>query len=218
MSGTDQYLPSDISAQVANTVPTTDGKPVQNVPSPLTLNNLDTLNALGAQNGADIWLTSRDGITSYPKWFLGVKPDEQGKTNDAISCVIITVDKGAGITDVFYFYFWAYNEGNTVLGREFGSHVGDWEHNMIRFDQGVPQAVYFSQHAYGQSFTYKATEKKDGRPVAYAARGSHALFAKPGYVRLISHLVHPPLSAVAHYSPSPGPPLFLLPISSQISC
>jgi Vacuolar protein sorting-associated protein 62 len=170
-------MPSDIASQVGNTVPKTKGVVVANAPTPLILDNLDQLNALG---GKDIWLTSKEGIMAYPKWFHGVTPDEHRKTNNATPCAIVTVDKGKGILDAFYFYFHAFNEGNKVLGLEFGSHVGDWEHNMIRFLNGAPQAVYFSQHASGQAFTYKAVEKMGIRPVAYIARGSHAVYGTTG--------------------------------------
>lgn len=170
-------MPCDIASQVANTIPKINGTPVAQAPSPLTLDNLDQLNA---QGGKDIWLTSREGISAYPKWFNGVTPDANRKTSGATTAAVVTVDKGNGNLDAFYFYFFAFNRGNNVLGEEFGSHVGDWEHNMIRFQNGVPQAVYFSQHASGQSFTYKAVEKNGIRPIAYAAQGSHAVYAITG--------------------------------------
>lgn len=52
---------------------------------------------------------------------------------------------------------------------------------MVRFLNGAPQAVWFSQHANGQAFKYSAVEKtSDGRPVAYSAKGSHANYAMGG--------------------------------------
>ncbi|KJK67860.1 Plant protein of unknown function DUF946 [Aspergillus parasiticus SU-1] len=67
---------------------------------------------------------------------------------------------------------------------EFGDHIGDWsfdrEHNMIRFSEGVPQAIWYSQHASGQAFTYGATEKKGKRPIAYSGNGTHANYAISG--------------------------------------
>jgi hypothetical protein len=33
------------------------------------------------------------------------------------------------------------------------------EHNMIRFKNGVPDAVWYSQHANGQAFKYSVLEK-----------------------------------------------------------
>lgn len=51
---------------------------------------------------------------------------------------------------------------------------------MVRFLNGQPQAVWFSQHAYGEAFSYSAVEKKGQRPVAYSANGSHANYATTG--------------------------------------
>jgi Vacuolar protein sorting-associated protein 62 len=172
-------MPSDIATQVALTGPKINRVAVDKAPSPLTLDNLDQLNALG---GKDIWLTSHEGIQANPKWFFGVAPDDNHKTTGLTSCAIVTVDKGNATVDAFYFYFYAYNQGNQVLGMEFGDHVGDWEHNMIRFRDGAPQAMYFSQHASAQTFTYKAVEKMGKRPVVYVAKGSHAVYGTAGYV------------------------------------
>ncbi len=170
-------MPSDIGSQLAHTVPKVKGVVVAKAPTPLTLNNLDQLNALG---GNGVWLTSKEGIQAYPKWFYGVAPDENRNTNNAVSCAIVTVDKGTGVLDAFYFYFYALNQGNKVIGLEFGTHVGDWEHNMIRFQNGTPQAVYFSQHASGEAFTYRAVEKMGIRPVVYVAKGTHAVYGTAG--------------------------------------
>lgn len=53
---------------------------------------------------------------------------------------------------------------------------------MIRFSEGVPQAIWYSQHASGQAFTYGATEKNGKRPVVYSGNGTHANYAIPGYI------------------------------------
>lgn len=53
---------------------------------------------------------------------------------------------------------------------------------MIRFVNGTPQAVWFSQHASGQAFTYGALEKDGLRPYAFSANGTHANYAIVGYV------------------------------------
>ena len=52
---------------------------------------------------------------------------------------------------------------------------------MIRFSNSTPQAVWFSQHASGQAFTYDALEKRDLRPVSYSGNGTHANYATAGY-------------------------------------
>ncbi|EEQ91112.1 uncharacterized protein BDCG_06232 [Blastomyces dermatitidis ER-3] len=174
----DPYMPSAFATLLENSIPTINYTPVADVPSPLTLGNLDSLNILG---GEDIFLTSKEGIRALPEWFRGTRPDRTGKTVDAVSSVIVVRDHGDGKTvDVFYFYYFAYNQGNTVIGIQFGNHVGDWEHNMIRFENGAPQAIWYSQHSAGQAFTYEATEKQGLRPVGYSSNGSHAVYSTPG--------------------------------------
>ncbi|KAJ1333815.1 Vps62-related protein [Microdochium nivale] len=103
---------------------------------------------------------------------------------------LILVDKGSGVVDAFWFFFYAYNLGQSVLGVRFGNHVGDWEHAMVRFESGVPRAVYLSEHEGGQAYAWAAVEKKkqqqqqqqqqSERPVIYSAVGSHAMYAAPG--------------------------------------
>ena len=174
----EQYQPSDIGAQLVNTRPEDNFTVVTSAPNPLTLDNLASLNALG---GTDIYLTSIDDITTNPAWLNGVAPDSSGKTDGATSCTIIVNDHGSGLVDAFFMYFYAYNQGNTVLGQEIGDHVGDWEHNMIRFSNGVPQEVWYSQHEDGEAFTYDCLEKQGVRPITYSARGTHANYAINGY-------------------------------------
>lgn len=122
-------MPSDIATQLLHTHPTVNNQTIAGAPSPLTLDNLNQLNAF---NGSEVYLTSSEGIEAQPSWFNGIMPDASGKVNGGTTCAVVIADKGNGTTDVFYFYFYAYNEGNTVdtvgeisLG-EFGDHVGDW--------------------------------------------------------------------------------------------
>jgi hypothetical protein len=111
------------------------------------------------------------------------KPDPSGRSR--APAVLILIDKGNDILDAFWFYFYSYNLGTTVLNIRFGNHVGDWEHSLIRFHKGVPKAVFFSAHSGGTAYTYKSVEKgkgkgREGRPVLYSAVGSHAMYAMPG--------------------------------------
>ncbi|KAI9777210.1 MAG: Vacuolar protein sorting-associated protein 62 [Peltula sp. TS41687] len=92
---------------------------------------------------------------------------------------LIVVQKEDGIVDAFWFFFYSYNLGNQVLVR-FGNHVGDWEHTMVRFKNGKPKAVYYSEHFFGQAYTYEAVEKISNRPVTYSAIGTHAMYASAG--------------------------------------
>ena len=82
----------------------------------------------------------------------------RGGRSDA-PAVLIVVDKGNGIVDAFWFYFYSFNLGNVVLNVRFGNHVGDWEHSMVRFQHGKPKAVYFSEHNFGEAYSYEAVEK-----------------------------------------------------------
>ncbi|OQE90801.1 hypothetical protein PENNAL_c0011G02772 [Penicillium nalgiovense] len=157
------YMPSDIQQQLDHTRPNVNWTALEGVESPLTLNNLDMLNSMG---NTSVYLTSLEGIEADPEpaWFQGIRPDSQGRTENGTASIIVIADRGNGIVDAFYFYFYAFNKGGTVLGLEFGDHIGDWEHNMIRFVDGSPDAIWYSQHASGQAFTYAAVEKKDKRP------------------------------------------------------
>lgn len=124
----DAYFPGDLQAQITNTHPTINDTAVKSgVPSPLTLDNLDQLNNL--PNGADgtqVYLASNANFAKAPTYLNGTKPDASGKTEGAKSCAVIVHDKGNGTVDAFYMYFYAYNQGDTVLGQELGDHIGDW--------------------------------------------------------------------------------------------
>ena len=94
--------------------------------------------------------------------------------------VLVTVNKGHGIVDAFWFFFYSFNLGNVVFNVRFGNHVGDWEHTAIRFQHGQPKAVFFSEHNFGSAYSYEAVEKIGKRPVIYSAHGTHAMYATPG--------------------------------------
>ncbi|KAL1961831.1 hypothetical protein VTN77DRAFT_1000 [Rasamsonia byssochlamydoides] len=102
-----------------------------------------------------------------------------GGRSDA-PAVLVVVDKGHGIIDAFWFYFYSYNLGNAVLNIRFGNHVGDWEHCLVRFYKGKPKALFFSAHTAGEAYSYDAVEKRGKRPVIYSAVGTHAMYATPG--------------------------------------
>jgi hypothetical protein len=109
---------------------------------------------------------------------FGHKPDDQGYSK--APAVLILVDKGSGVVDAFWFFFYSYNLGQTVAGLRFGNHVGDWEHCMVRFEHGAPRGIFFSEHEGGQAYAWQAVEKRGDRPVIYSAVGSHAMYALPG--------------------------------------
>ncbi|OCK80769.1 hypothetical protein K432DRAFT_296964 [Lepidopterella palustris CBS 459.81] len=173
----EKYFPSDISAQLSssNTQPEANFTVVSGASSPLTLDNLNELNSFGT-----VYLTSKVDITTNPAWLNGVVPDSSGKTENAVPCAIIVNDHGSGNVDAFYMYFYAFNWGGVVLKQQFGDHVGDWEHNMIRFSDGIPTYIWYSQHSNGEAFAYKVVKKSGLRPITYSANGSHANYATTG--------------------------------------
>jgi hypothetical protein len=91
-----------------------------------------------------------------------------GGRSDA-PAVLIVVPKDNGVVDAFWFFFYSYNLGNAVFNVRFGNHVGDWEHTAVRFKDGVPKAVYFSEHSFGDAYTWDAVEKKGKRVCYFAA-------------------------------------------------
>ena len=113
----------------------------------------------------------------------GSPPQPQGTTKGGRSdapAVLVVVNKGHGIVDAFWFFFYSFNLGNSVFNVRFGNHVGDWEHSAVRFHHGKPKAVYVSEHNFGSAYSYRAVEKFGKRPVIYSAAGTHAMYATPG--------------------------------------
>jgi hypothetical protein len=117
-------LPSDIGAQLANTTPKIHLSPLPaNASLPaLTLDNLNLLNQFG-NGGVDVFLTSNQDVSKNPKFMFGATPDANGRIANAKTTAVIVVDKGNGITDVFYIIFWAFNWGQPVLGQLMGMYT-----------------------------------------------------------------------------------------------
>ncbi|KAF3035655.1 hypothetical protein E8E12_002050 [Didymella heteroderae] len=174
----DQYRPSDLTEFLRHTTPMIDRVPASNNDDAMDLDNLSRLNTLGNSQGRNVYLTSRDDVTSNPQWLKGADIDarEGFKGGELCTGAIVVVDKGEGVVDVFYFIFWAYNYGGIVLSQNLGNHVGDWEHVMIRFKGGKPKQVWLSQHSNGEAYTFDALEKG----ILYVAKGSHAIYAREG--------------------------------------
>ncbi|KAH6688823.1 hypothetical protein BKA61DRAFT_304670 [Leptodontidium sp. MPI-SDFR-AT-0119] len=178
----DSYYPSDMAKHLENTYPSINFTAVEGGPHPLTLDNLNELNELGGEN---IFLSSTEDVVTLPKFLHGQEPDPiTYRTDNAKSCVVIVVDKGNGLIDAFYMYWYTFNDGPSAIGHQVGNHLGDWEHNMVRFQNGTPTAVWYSQHEFGFAFTYSTVQKIGKRPVSFSAKGSHANYAVAGNLDL----------------------------------
>lgn len=195
----EKYWPCDIDEHLYHITPKLNFTPVQAGWQHPRLNNLSALNRW--EYGRHVFLTSNDNVESDPEWLMGEKnipvaplppsrpsaahlPSEgstekvQGGRSEA-PAVLIVVNKGHGIVDAFWFFFYSFNLGNVVILR-FGNHVGDWEHSVVRFHNGEPKAIFVSEHFFGEAYSYQAVEKMGIRPVIYSATGTHAMYATAG--------------------------------------
>ena len=180
----EQFWPCDLKEHLFHVTPELNYTPIQGLPQ-LNLTNLDQLNQF--EEGRHVFLTSNDNVEDRPDWLSGQIniPDDytdDAKPNDSAShprkdkssnqshgghsdapAVLLTVDKGDGIVDAFWFFFYSYNLGNLVFNIRFGNHIGDWEHTLVRFEHGRPKTVFVSEHFFGSAYSYSAMEKIGNR-------------------------------------------------------
>ncbi|KAI9167821.1 vacuolar protein sorting-associated protein [Paramyrothecium foliicola] len=154
--------------------------------------NLDNLAILNDIEGGRVALTSNDNVTSLPTWFLGEAPDNTAKISNATPCIVVLVDNGPLNLDAFYFYFYSYNRGPNISqvlepikslvtdvgDMHVGDHVGDWEYNMIRFQEEKPTGIFYSQHDLGAAYAWADTSLT--LSIVFSAYGSHANYPSPG--------------------------------------
>lgn len=177
------YWPSDIAEHLRHITPTVGYDFVQgDLAHPSTTNLMD-LNKADGDIGWDTFLQSNDNILDMPEWLTseyGIPVQEEPtltaqsdtsadmmkhKNNftsggrSSAPAVLMVVDKGHGVVDAMWHFFYSYNLGNGVFGIRFGNHVGDWEHTVVRFHNGTPVEMFLSEHAGGASYTFRAMEK-----------------------------------------------------------
>lgn len=180
----EQFWPCDIAEHLLHVTPELNYTPIHGRLQYSNLTNLNDLNKF--ETGRNVYLTSNDNVEERPDWLGGQKniPDEFSEDEEKIKtrragarprskktrarshggrsdapAVLLTVNKGNGIVDAFWFYFYSYNLGNIVFNIRFGNHVGDWEHSLIRFQHGIPKLVFYSEHYFGEAYNYSAVEK-----------------------------------------------------------
>ena len=186
----EQFWPCDIAEHLFHVTPELNYTPVQGRLQSSKLTNLDRLNQF--EEGRYVYLTSNDNVEDRPEWLGGENniPDQfdydgdddndddakvetmvkdrkkNGGGRSNAPAVLVVVDKGKGIVDAFWFFFYSYNLGNKVFNIRWGNHVGDWEHTLIRFQHGEPKLLFFSEHNFGEAYSYGAVEKI-GRRVSF---------------------------------------------------
>lgn len=123
-------------------------------------------------------------------------PDAARGGDLASALAYVHPHRGAGFTDLQFWFFYAYNGQGTlhidpplvpsfdVDLEPFGEHTGDWEHVTLRVNDAneTLQAVYLSQHSGGEWVMNptKDLEFENGRPVIYSSRNGHASYRKAG--------------------------------------
>jgi len=166
----EQAMPSDVAVHLTHVVPQIN---FTNISSSVTFQTIGSL-------GSNVFLTSKDPVEDSPPWMNSTqnKPDAIGFT--PAPATLIAVEKSEGILDAFYFYFYSFDEGNNGPGHPPGNHIGDWEHSMVRFVNGVPSILYISAHSGGEAIQYNSTTLRNGRATTFISAGTHANYATPG--------------------------------------
>lgn len=180
LNSEEQFWPCDIREHLFHITPELNYTPIRGLPQS-NLSNLDQLNQF--ENGRHVFLTSNDNVEDRPDWLGGqinipddftndekadhlepqtsrgqIRKQSHGGRSDA-PAVLLSIDKGDGIVDAFWFFFYSYNLGNVVFNIRFGNHIGDWEHTLVRFKNGKPKVVFVSEHFFGSAYNYSAVEK-----------------------------------------------------------
>ncbi|OCH85733.1 hypothetical protein OBBRIDRAFT_739396 [Obba rivulosa] len=168
----ESWWPSDVAVHLTHVEPQVNFTAVTTA---VTFENISTL-------PSSVFLTAvpSDAVLTQPSWLTSADNTPEANGVSGAPATIICVEKPGGIIDAFYFYFYSFNAGGTVLGIEFDNHVGDWEHSMVRFVNGIPEFIYLSAHTGGTAYTYDTLNTTNGRATTYIAGGTHANYATPG--------------------------------------
>ncbi|AMD19829.1 HCL322Cp [Eremothecium sinecaudum] len=186
------YLPGDIADFVKNVeIRNSNGDLLKEGPLDIEVDFAEFTGKISQE----VYLTSLSDFDKDPPWILGHRPDYGTGFIAKAPAILIVADKGNGWVDAFWFYFYPFNLGPFITGiGPWGSHLGDWEHSLVRFLNGKPQYIWMSAHGGGSSYLYNAIEKKDHwkvvdgkiqksvikRPLIFSARGTHANYASMG--------------------------------------
>jgi len=87
--------------------------------------------------------------------------------------------RGGG-TWLQYWLYYDYQDQDRGIVRT-GRHAGDWELVQFRLDRdGRPTEAVYAQHSGAERCSWNEVEQRGGRPVVYAAHGSHASYLHAG--------------------------------------
>lgn len=172
----ESWFPSDVAEHLTHVVPQVN---FTNISESVTFLNIGGLSR-------DVFLSSKDRVEDEPAWMLSTENEPSARGMSPAPATIVCVEKEDGILDAFYFMFYSFNKGNTVLGLPMGNHIGDWEYIMVRFIDSQPSFIYLSAHRGGFAYNYSALALTRERATTFIAGGTHANYATPG-----SHFIGP---------------------------
>lgn len=79
----------------------------------------------------------------------------------------------------YWFFYPQQDQDRGIVGT--GRHAGDWEMVQYRLDRrGKPVEAVYAQHSGAERCGWGVVEQRDGHPVVYSARGSHASYLRAG--------------------------------------
>lgn len=86
---------------------------------------------------------------------------------------------GGGVWLQYWFFYRAQDQDRGIVRT--GRHAADWEMVQYRLDLGgQPAEAVYAQHSGAERCGWEVVQQRDGRPVVYAARGSHASYLRAG--------------------------------------
>lgn len=85
----------------------------------------------------------------------------------------------AGGTWLQYWLYYRYQDQDRGIVRS-GRHEGDWELVQYRVEENRLVEAVYAQHSGQERCGADAVERRDGRPLVYAAHGSHASYFRAG--------------------------------------
>jgi hypothetical protein len=145
-------------------------------------NNLMQCRHEGSARASNTPTRPRDGgavgLGSAEGFYLNYPNDLHGSTDLSNARVYYEYVPRVYVT---YWIFYAYNEAPGGLAGNLANHEGDWERVSVRLDRHDDATeVAYSQHEGVETRPWNEVRKDDTHPIAYVAKGSHALYHSAG--------------------------------------
>jgi hypothetical protein len=118
--------------------------------------------------------SDKGGMPDGEGFFLDLPNERRTRLGGSHAPVYVEAVNRRFIT---YWFFYAFNDAPAAAA----DHEGDWERISIRLDErNRPTAVAYYQHDTFQEVAWPDVPRRNGRPVAYVASGTHAMYPRPG--------------------------------------